>query len=388
MSEPRFGYTCSSQRSAILRQYTNKTSFKMAIFADKSLTFLRVYAFTFMMIAYGLFIVVGAVVLMILEQPEENLLVKEVRELKARFLADNQCVEESSLDQLLMNVLSASKRGVATLDGDECNFDFTSSLFFVITFLTTTGYGTTVPLSDEGRVFCVVYCLVGIPFTLLLLSSLTHALLPWVTHTPIHNLQVFWGLSRNHAALLHCSVLAFCTATLFFLLPAGALCLLENDWNYLESLYFCFISLSTTGLVDYLPGRTQSRAARQGLEFATSCYLMLGLTVLLVVMESFWELQQVQGILRFFAGPRQGELKGVGLDELVLSGDMAGAEEEPHYSLPISTISPAFSDSPATPTIELPPIFGLTPIASSKENVPSSLRPSPTPDMCQSTSTR
>lgn len=111
----------------------------MAIFADKSLTFLRVYAFTFMMIAYGLFIVVGAVVLMILEQPEENLLVKEVRELKARFLADNQCVEESSLDQLLMNVLSASKRGVATLDGDECNFDFTSSLFFVITFLTTTG---------------------------------------------------------------------------------------------------------------------------------------------------------------------------------------------------------------------------------------------------------
>ncbi|XP_059358201.1 potassium channel subfamily K member 1-like [Carassius carassius] len=357
----------------------------MAIFADKALAFLRVHAFTCMMIAYGLFIVIGAVVLMKLEQPEVNLLVKEVRELKARFLADNPCVEESSLDRLLMNVLSAGKRGVAALESasDKCNFDFTSSLFFVITFLTTTGYGTTVPLSDEGRVFCVVYCLVGIPFTMLLLSSLTHALLPWVTHTPIHNLQVFWGLSRNHAALLHCSVLAFCTATLFFLLPAGALCLLENDWSYLESLYFCFISLSTTGLVDFLPGRTQSRAARQGLEFATSCYLMLGLIVLLVVVESLWELQQVQAIQRFFTGPRQGELKGVGLDELVLSGDMAGAEEEPHYTLPISTISPALLDSPATPTIELPPIFGLPP----KENVPPSLRPNPTPDLCQSTST-
>ncbi|KAL0189441.1 hypothetical protein M9458_016540, partial [Cirrhinus mrigala] len=52
-------------------------------------------------------------------------------------------------------------------------------------------------------------------------------------------------------------------------------------------------------------------------------YLILGLIVLVVVMESFWELQQVQAILRFFAGPRQSELKGVGLDELVLSGDMA-----------------------------------------------------------------
>ncbi|KAK9972255.1 hypothetical protein ABG768_025577 [Culter alburnus] len=361
----------------------------MAIFADKSLTFLRAHAFTFMMMAYGLLIIIGAVVLMILEQPEENLLVTEIRELKARFLAENPCVEENSLDSLLMNVLSASKRGVAVLksDSDECNFDFTSSLFFVITFLTTTGYGTTVPLSDEGRLFCVVYCIVGIPFTMLLLSSLTHALLPRVTHTPIQNLQVFWGLSRNHAALLHCSVLAFCTATLFFLIPAGALCLLESNWSYLESLYFCFISLSTTGLVDYLPGRTQSLAARQGLEFATSCYLMLGLIVLLVVLESFWELQQVQGILRFFAGPRHGELKGVGLDELVLSGDMTGPEEEPHYTLPISTISPAFSDSPATPTIELPPIFDLPPMATSKENVPPSLRPNSTPDLCQSPST-
>lgn len=113
----------------------------MAIFADKSLTFLRAHAFTFMMMAYGLLIIIGAVVLMILEQPEENLLVTEIREVKARFLAENPCVEEKSLDSLLMNVLSASKRGVAVLksDSDECNFDFTSSLFFVITFLTTTG---------------------------------------------------------------------------------------------------------------------------------------------------------------------------------------------------------------------------------------------------------
>ncbi len=111
---------------------------------------------------------------------------------------------------------------------------------------------------------------------------------------------------------------------------------------------------------------------------------MVGLIVLLVVMESCWELQQVQAILCFFAGPWQGELNGVGLDELVLSGDMTSAEEEPHYTLPISTISPAFTDSPpATPTTELPPVFGLTPIAATKENIPPSLRP----DLCQSTST-
>ncbi|XP_051580665.1 potassium channel subfamily K member 1-like [Myxocyprinus asiaticus] len=361
----------------------------MTQFGDKAHNFLLAHAFTFMIIIYCLYVIVGATVLTILEQPEVNLLVEEVRDIKARFLADSPCVAESSLDRLLLKVLAASKRGVAALksDSDECNFDFTSSLFFVTTFLTTTGYGTTVPLSDEGRLFCVMYCLMGIPLTMLLLSCLTHALLPWVTHTPIQNLQVYWGLSRNHAALLHCSILCFCTATLFFLLPAGALCLLENDWSYLESLYFCFISLSTIGLGDYLPGRTQSQAARQGLEFATSCYLMLGLVVLLVVLESFWELQQVQAVLRFFAGPREGELMVVGLDELVLSGDLADPEEEPQYTLPISTISPAFSNSPATPTIELPPDLDPPCLASTEKNPFPSLRPDPSPDLYQSTST-
>ncbi|TRY55357.1 hypothetical protein DNTS_020904, partial [Danionella cerebrum] len=224
------------------------------------------------MAMYVLFIIFGAVVLMVLEQPEESLLVKEVRELKARFLDNNPCVDEKRLDLFLNNVFSVNKRGVAVLNSEsyECNFDFTSSLFFVVTYLTTTGYGTTVPLSDEGRGFCVVYCLVGIPLNMLLLSSLTQALLPWVTHGPIQSLQIFWGLSHNQAALVHCCFLGFCTITLFFLLPAGALYLLEEHWSYLEALYFCFISLSTTGLGDFLPGRTQSRAARQWLEFATS----------------------------------------------------------------------------------------------------------------------
>lgn len=133
------------------------------------------------------------------------------------------------------------------------------------------GYGTTMPLSDGGRLFCILYCMVGIPVTLLLLSCLTHALLPWVTGRPILHLQTRWALSKSRAALTFACVLTAVTGVVFFLLPAIALSLMERDWNFLEALYFCFISLSTIGLGDYLPGRTHDQAARQGLEFATSC---------------------------------------------------------------------------------------------------------------------
>lgn len=84
--------------------------------------------------------IIGAVIFMVLEQPEQNSLAAEVHELRVRFLENNQCVKERSLDRLLRKVLSAEKRGVSVkADSDEYNFDFTSSLFFVITFLTTTG---------------------------------------------------------------------------------------------------------------------------------------------------------------------------------------------------------------------------------------------------------
>ncbi|KAI5104153.1 potassium channel, subfamily K, member 1b isoform 1 [Silurus meridionalis] len=322
----------------------------MARGMESLMTFCRSYAFIFLILSYFLYMTIGAGIFMVLEQPEQDLLAAEVHEVWVKFLQNNPCVKERSLDRLLKKVLLAGKRGVTIMDDNgEYNFDFTSSLFFVITFLTTTGYGTTVPLSDEGRVFCMLYCFFGIPFTFLLLSCITNALVPRLSDASIRHLQIYWGLTHNNAALVYCGILAACTATLFFFLPALSLCLLEKDWSFLESFYFCFISLSTIGLGDYLPGQTHSWAAHQALEFATSCYLMLGLVVLLVVMESFWQLQQVQAVVHLFVGSTSASVKEVGLDELAFSEwpdnhDIQTLDIK--FMPPISIISHHISNSP------------------------------------------
>lgn len=103
------------------------------------LTFCRSWAFTLLVFAYFFYVAIGGVIFMELEQAEQDLLVADVRELRVKFLEKNRCVTERSLERLLQKILVAGKRGVLKTDSDEYNFDFTSSLFFVTTFLMTTG---------------------------------------------------------------------------------------------------------------------------------------------------------------------------------------------------------------------------------------------------------
>lgn len=47
------------------------------------------------------------------------------------------------------------------------------------TVVTTIGYGHQSPLSGEGKVFCIMYAVVGIPMTLVLLAAVVErALMP------------------------------------------------------------------------------------------------------------------------------------------------------------------------------------------------------------------
>lgn len=97
--------------------------------------------FASLLLGYVLYLVFGAIIFSSVELPYEDLLRQELRAVKQRFLQENECLSEERLERFLKTALDASSYGVSILNNASANWnwDFTSSLFFASTVLSTTG---------------------------------------------------------------------------------------------------------------------------------------------------------------------------------------------------------------------------------------------------------
>ncbi|ROI81865.1 Potassium channel subfamily K member 1 [Anabarilius grahami] len=258
--------------------------------------------FLVLVLAYVVYLIFGALVFSAVELPYEEELRRELRTVKQQFLEDNECLSDERLEEFLARALEASNYGVSVLNNatTNWNWDFTSALFFASTVLSTTGYGHSVPLSDGGKAFCIIYSVVGIPFTLLFLTAVVQRIMEFSTRRPVDYLHRRWGMSKPLLGALHASLLAIITISCFFLIPAIIFSVLEEEWNFLESFYFCFISLSTIGLGDYVPGEGYHQRFRELYKLGITFYLILGLIAMLVVLETFCELQHLKKLRKIF----------------------------------------------------------------------------------------
>ena len=62
--------------------------------------------------------------------------------------------------------------------------------------------------------------------------------------------------------MLHLLAVGALVVPLFFLVPAAIFYHIEGEWTFLDSLYYCFISLTTVGLGDYIPGDSPGQTNR------------------------------------------------------------------------------------------------------------------------------
>ncbi|XP_042231706.1 potassium channel subfamily K member 16-like isoform X2 [Homarus americanus] len=139
--------------------------------------------------------------------------------------------------------------GVSPLDTQiHTRWAYTQALFFSATVLTTIGYGNIAPSTVEGRVFCMVYALVGIPLTLSVIADLGDVLASFIPANTFEN-----RLPKGKLRAVT-TVLLILTLLVGFIALGGVLFMWQNNWTFMEGFYFSFITTTTIGFGDLVPG--------------------------------------------------------------------------------------------------------------------------------------
>jgi len=246
---------------------------------------------------------VGAGIFQALEHPveEEKLLqlqkdVIEERQDFVRFIFNgswNSVVHRENIDIKLLDyeqtVAVAATSGIEMATKDVIyKWSYIQAVFFTSTILTTIGYGNIAPVTTAGRVFCILFAIVGIPFTLSVIADVGQifaTLLSTLWSKYKHLIEPIKQKIKDYKkrkaerekermreegqeldedddddddeedgfgtnALTAFLALAFLTC---FLSIGSIIFTFWEDWTFFEAFYFCFITMTTIGFGDIVP---------------------------------------------------------------------------------------------------------------------------------------
>ncbi|TRY78230.1 hypothetical protein TCAL_04248 [Tigriopus californicus] len=257
----------------------------------RSTWFLLFYAVT-----YAAFLVAAGYAMACLEWENEQFLKAQIHELKSTFLSGHPSVNRTELEVLLEASITARDRGISILDKnrDEVNWSYGQSLLYTVTVVTTIGYGHIVPLTSHGKSFTIVFAILGIPFTLVFLTAVVQRLL----EPTCQLLSCFFSCLGERwrplwIRLIHLTFMSVFFICFFIMVPAVIFMKIEETWNYLDGIYFVFISLTTIGLGDYIPGDQEGQRFREVYKTFVAIYLLMGLVFMTLTATVFYDIPQL-----------------------------------------------------------------------------------------------
>lgn len=140
-----------------------------------------------------------------------------------------------------------------------------------------------------GKIFCLIYACIGIPLTLVLLSAVVERLM-----TPVNWLLGTLNSRLGHLyqpfniRIIHLAIVVTIVIILFFAIPTAIFNYMEDSWNGIDAFYYSFISLTTIGLGDYIPGDDPDIDYRSIYKILTTCYLIFGMQSTMRFINSFF----------------------------------------------------------------------------------------------------
>ncbi len=145
-------------------------------------------------------------------------------------------------------------------------------------FLIIKSYGHIAPLTQNGKIFCIFYIIIGVPLTILILESLVdrlqQRLMPSKTNkfsktksystinksdgNSAENNQKEKGCLTSDNMYLRVFIFGILWLISVYLIPSLVFAnLTELNWTLVDAFYYCFISITTIGFGDFVPGQNE-----------------------------------------------------------------------------------------------------------------------------------
>uniref|UniRef100_A0A1I8I072 Ion_trans_2 domain-containing protein n=1 Tax=Macrostomum lignano TaxID=282301 RepID=A0A1I8I072_9PLAT len=155
---------------------------------------------------------------------------------------------------------------------------FYGAFYFSTTLITTIGYGHSTPKTRTGKVVCMLYSLVGIPLCIVMFQSIGERLNALITFF-LRSLKRLFRCKNTDVSQTNLIVVSINIGTL--VLAAGAALFSHYEsWNYLDSVYYCFITLTTVGFGDMVALQKNDQLKnRPDYVLFSLVFIMAGLTV-------------------------------------------------------------------------------------------------------------
>ncbi|TNN76128.1 Potassium channel subfamily K member 3 [Liparis tanakae] len=141
------------------------------------------------------------------------------------------------------------------------------------------GYGHAAPSTNGGKVFCMLYAVLGIPLTLVMFQSVGERINTFVRYL-LHRLKKCLGMRRTEVSMVNMVIIGFISCMSTLCIGALAFSYFE-EWNFFQAYYYCFITLTTIGFGDYVALQSK-QALQNNPEYVafSFIYILTGLAVI------------------------------------------------------------------------------------------------------------
>ncbi|KAM9467109.1 potassium channel subfamily K member 17-like [Clarias gariepinus] len=240
-------------------------------------------------VGYMTYVLLGGVIFWKLEGDEVMTEIVGLQQRKNQMLQIYPCLGESGLQDMGTFIDDISKYGMSLKSNKTAGgfWKFTSSAVFAAAVVTTIGYGNIVPTTIQGRVFCVIFAIFGIPLNMVVLNQVGKYMLAiernfctMIAKKTSH--QKFVLVSLHFASFIGSGILYLVVPMVFFQQ--------YEDWSLTEGMYYCFITLSTVGFGDFVAAYNPDEAYPVWYGYIIGVWIFFGMAWLALVINHTIEL--------------------------------------------------------------------------------------------------